>query len=487
MGYAVSYSGSSMDSILSKALTFEAQDEAWIVIPSEVTTLDIGKLLHTGNYVYTGNLSLPKMDQLYGFKTAIPQAATTITCTCMIFTRFINHTIYQFISMHGIQDVSDQMIGIAWINNNPKVFYLNEESNNMMAIADSESSDKGLHKFSNQIRYFKDIDTLKYYDLVSASYKDFILDMMPKSIYGTIDDVFTYIDTNITSKYEFFTTHMNNSDIHINSTEKNTFNNKYKSDSVESDINTVKESVTTYLNTQIESVKNTITTIQNKISTYVTTLSNHNSNSTIHPIQTQINNWDSKADKGHTHLLDGNVTIDAADVKTVLSIDQIPDEANERMTVVSTTDEMLALTSTDIQLGDWVFVNDSEYPLLFVVTDSSKLGSLDGFTKFTPDKPDLTWDNVQDKPTKIEDLGITDVYSNNETDEKIASLETPTTEAKTTVDNTVEKINNCADDRIRSTHNLETSIDISDYKLNALYNVTVTPENIVSALEQILV
>ena len=205
MGYAVSYSGSSMDSILSKALTFEAQDEAWIVIPSEVTTLDIGKLLHTGNYAYTGNLSLPKMDQLYGFKTAIPQAATTITCTCMIFTRFINHTIYQFISMHGIQDVSDQMIGIAWINNNPKVFYLNEESNNMMAIADSESSDKGLHKFSNQIRYFKDIDTLKYYDLVSASYKDFILDMMPKSIYGTIDDVFTYIDTNITSKYEFFT------------------------------------------------------------------------------------------------------------------------------------------------------------------------------------------------------------------------------------------------------------------------------------------
>ena len=132
-------------------------------------------------------------------------------------------------------------------------------------------------------------------------------------------------------------------------------------------------------------------------------------------------------------------------------------------------------------------VNDSEYPLLFVVTESSKLGSLDGFTKFTPDKPDLTWDNVQDKPTKIEDLGITDVYSNNETDEKIASLETPTTEAKTTVDDTVEKINNCADDRIRSTHNLETSIDISDYKLNALYNVTVTPENIVSALEQILV
>ena len=487
MGYAVSYSGSNMDQILSKALTFEAQNKAWVVIPSEVTTLDIGKILHPGNYVYTGNLSLPNMNQLYGFKSTVAQSATVITGTCMIFSRFINHTIYQFISMHGIYDVSDQMIGIAWINNTPKVFYLSEESNSMMAIVNNESSDKGLHKFDRQIRYFKDADTLKYYDLVSSSYKSFILDMMPKSIYGDIEDIFNYIDTYINNNYGFFTNHMNNTNIHIDSTEQTTFNNKYKSDSVESDINTVKSSVTSYLNTQINSVKSTMNMIQEKISTYATSLLNHKNNSTIHPSQSQIDNWNSKSNKSHTHLLDGNVTIDAADVKDVLSIDQIPDEAKERMTVVNTTDEMLSLTSANIHLGDWVFVNDSEYPLFFVVTDSSKLGTLDGFIKFTPDKPELIWENVLNKPTKIEDLGITDVYSNDETDETISTLETPVTEAKETVDATVNKLDTCSSDRIKSTHNLETSIDNSDYKLNALYNVTVTPENIVSALEQILV
>ena len=150
MAYSVSYSGSSMDTILAKGLTFEDKNEAWVIIPSSITTLDISKVRHKGNYVYTGILSLPSMDQLYGFKNTTTQAATTINCTCMIFVRYINHTIYQFISMHGIQDTDDQMIGIAWINNIPKVFYLSEETNTMMAIIDNESSDKGIHKFDKQ-------------------------------------------------------------------------------------------------------------------------------------------------------------------------------------------------------------------------------------------------------------------------------------------------------------------------------------------------
>ena len=99
-----------------------------------------------------------------------------------------------------------------------------------MAIVNNESSDKGLHKFDRQIRYFKDADTLKYYDLVSSSYKSFILDMMPKSIYGNIEDIFNYIDTYINNNYGFFTNHINNTNIHIDSTEQTTFNNKYKSD-----------------------------------------------------------------------------------------------------------------------------------------------------------------------------------------------------------------------------------------------------------------
>ena len=190
MAYSVSYTGSSMDTIFAKGLNFEAQDEAWIVIPSDITTLDVSKVLHSGNYVYTGILSLPAMEQLYGYKTTTTQAATTVNCTCMIFVRRINQTIYQFISTRGIQDNADKIMGIVWINSTPKVFFLSEESNSMMAMVAGESADKGIHKFNNQIRVFKDTKMIKYYDQISNSYKQFIMDMMPKSIYGDVSNFF---------------------------------------------------------------------------------------------------------------------------------------------------------------------------------------------------------------------------------------------------------------------------------------------------------
>ena len=42
-----------------------------MVIPSSITTLDISKILRSGNYIYSGKLNIPEMDQLYGFNTSI--------------------------------------------------------------------------------------------------------------------------------------------------------------------------------------------------------------------------------------------------------------------------------------------------------------------------------------------------------------------------------------------------------------------------------
>ena len=486
MAYSVSYSGSSMDTILAKGLTFEDKNEAWVIIPSSITTLDISKVRHKGNYVYTGTLSLPSMDQLYGFKNTTTQAATTINCTCMIFVRYINHVIYQFISMHGIQDTDDQMIGIAWINNTPKVFYLSEETNTMMAIIDNESSDKGIHKFDKQIRVFKDTKTIKYYDIISASYKPFILDMMPKSIYGNVENFFSYIDTNITNRYAFFTTHMEDSSVHMSNTEKTSFDDKYRSDLVDSDIISLRDKFFAELNTQISNVKSTITAIQNKISDYATSLNNHANNTTLHPTQAQIDEWNSKANSVHTHTED-EITIDASNVTGTFTIDQIPDQAKERMTVVDSTTTMLTLTKDTVKIGDWVFVQDADYPLLFVVIDDTKLNSLDGYQQMIENPPELIWDNVQNKPTTYAQLGIEDDMDNSDVDSLVTSLNSEISNAQTVVDDITTKISVYSVDRVKSTHNLETSIDIADQKLSVLYNVTSIPEKIVSTLEQVLV
>ena len=81
-----------------------------------------------------------------------------------IFVRNINRTIYQFISFYGIQDVTDQTIGIAWIHKVPKVFHLNESSNILFSYAENELNDKGIVKFDRQIRLFTDTGEFKYYD-----------------------------------------------------------------------------------------------------------------------------------------------------------------------------------------------------------------------------------------------------------------------------------------------------------------------------------
>ena len=486
MAYSVSYSGSSMDTILAKGLTFEDKNEAWAIIPSSITTLDISKVRHKGNYVYTGTLSLPSMDQLYGFKNTATQAATTINCTCMIFVRYINHVIYQFISMHGIQDTDDQMIGIAWINNTPKVFYLSEETNSMMAMVAGESADKGIHKFNNQIRVFKDTKMIKYYDQISNSYKQFIMDMMPKSIYGNVSNFFSFVDINVTQKYAKFKTHTQDSNTHITSANKTTYDSKYRSDLLESDVDTWKTTFLSEFNAQVNNLKNTITTIQNKVSNYATTLSDHSNNTTLHPTQSQIDEWNSKANSVHTHTED-EITIDASNVTGIFTIDQIPDQAKERMTVVDSTTTMLTLTKDTVKIGDWVFVQDADYPLLFVVIDDTKLNSLDGYQQMIENPPDLIWDNVQNKPTTYAQLGIEDDMDNSDVDSLVTSLNNEISNVQTVVDDLTTKMGAYSDDRVKSTHILETSIDIADQKLSVLYNVMSIPEKIVSTLEQVLV
>ena len=101
--------------------------------------------------------------------------------------------------------------------------------------------------------------------------------------------------------------------------------------------------------------------------------------------------------------------------------------------------------------------------------------------------PDLIWDNVQNKPTTYAQLGIEDDMDNSDVDSLVTSLNNEISNAQTVVDDITTKMGAYSDDRVKSTHNLETSIDIADQKLSVLYNVMSIPEKIVSTLEQVLV
>ena len=111
--------------------------------------------------------------------------------------------------------------------------------------------------------------------------------------------------------------------------------------------------------------------------------------------------------------------------------------------------------------------------------------SLDNFTQLTY-IPDVTWDDVTNKPTTFDGLGITDSISNTEVDTLVSNLPTPATSAQTAVDNLSTKYSILTTELIVKNHKIETDIDDSDQKLNTLYNILTIPDEIVTTLKSLM-
>lgn len=100
----------------------------------------------------------------------------------------------------------------------------------------------------------------------------------------------------------------------------------------------------------------------------------------------------------HTHVAsDITDSIPASKISGVLSIDNIPAAAVERLVPVTNQAAMLALTSNDVQAGDTVKLNDTG--LMYFVKDVSALGSMDAFEAYTAGSAaSVPWTGVTGKP-----------------------------------------------------------------------------------------
>lgn len=104
------------------------------------------------------------------------------------------------------------------------------------------------------------------------------------------------------------------------------------------------------------------------------------------------------APKVHTHVAsDITDSIPASKISGVLSIDNIPAAAVERLVPVTNQAAMLALTSNDVQAGDTVKLNDTG--LMYFVKDTSVLGTMDAFEEYTAGAAaSVPWTGVTGKP-----------------------------------------------------------------------------------------
>ena len=90
------------------------------------------------------------------------------------------------------------------------------------------------------------------------------------------------------------------------------------------------------------------------------------------------------------------------------------------------------------------------------------------------------------KPATCDGLGITDSISNTEVDTLVSNLSTPATSAQTAVDNLSTEYSILTTDLVANTHKIETDIDDSDQKLNALYDILTIPDEIVTTLKSLM-
>ena len=140
--------------------------------------------------------------------------------------------------------------------------------------------------------------------------------------------------------------------------EKESFDNKMTDSNLLTAMQTIAEELNQYIATEASESGIDIPAIEKMINDISTTLTTHMNDTTIHPNQEQIDDWNSKADKEHTHPID-TIELDVSNVIGSLSIDQIPDDAKERQVTVTSEEELLALTVNEVQNGDFVYINYS--------------------------------------------------------------------------------------------------------------------------------
>ena len=104
--------------------------------------------------------------------------------------------------------------------------------------------------------------------------------------------------------------------------------------------------------------------------------------------------------KGHTHsqYLTASSDLNVNKLKGVISLDNLPAGALERLVKVTNDTARFALTTNDIQLGDTVKVESTK--MMYIVKDITKLNSEDGYEQYTAGMASsVPWSGITGKPS----------------------------------------------------------------------------------------
>ena len=404
MGYPTQFEGIKMDELLATGAKIKTMANGWLHLDSSADTpVDFNTLINVGNYTVDHWVNAPAEFDEFNEINGSPM--TLVVSSQLGYTYQVAYYYGTLISAYIRQYNPGNKSFTEWVLVFANKKISSEENPPTYDVEDSIWLDPATHEF-------------KTYDVDEEEWKAILpADMMDLELYDPEHkrlDFYDYVDNALKGlnpadedteiDYE---SHINDKVIHPTREKVEEWRTAATTTKVEMKAAEIRDSVLRQADQQAKTFEESTELLKVGTAEYEANVITHIGNGEIHPTAAKRAAWNGKAVIDHEHVNDGTVQISAENVDGNVPLDLIPRDAIELTTVLDSLEEMLGLLITDVQNGDFVYVRYPE-PVLYIVVDQDKLGTMAAFKTYSVGAGQLSWENVKGKPATIESYGITD-------------------------------------------------------------------------------
>ena len=408
MGYRLGYSGPEVDVLLQKAYKYSVINNGWAKLDSSNSNpVDLNSLVTQGNYSISfwnnGPVQLNTSGPINVCVTKDSNNGKTYQTIYDAGKVYLRETTGTSFSNTWIEEQNNTDLDInASVPQNPQDNYV---------WIDTSGEEPTIKVYKESTHSWVPVSAA---DLAKASVYD------PQGINQPIDEYLDQkiADADLSKAEQDYNAHLiegesSGNPIHVTTEEKAKWNAGISKNDASTIVNALKTEMTSYANEKINTSTQEVSNISDNVNRISSNIDAHIADSSIHLTAEDVTNFDNKAAGNHKHLNDGHVTVSTTNITGMIAVERLDPSVLERNYTVTSYEAMMALTKNEVQNGDSVFINGTKQSAWFVV-DDSKLGTADAFIQYAAPAKDLTWENIEGKPSTLAEYNITTSYTKDE-------------------------------------------------------------------------
>ena len=408
MGYRLGYSGPEVDVLLQKAYKYSVINNGWAKLDSsDSNPVDLNSLVTQGNYSISfwnnGPVQLNTSGPINVCVTKDSSNGKTYQAIYDAGKVYLRETTGTSFSNTWIEEQNNTDLDInASVPQNPQDNYV---------WIDTSGEEPTIKVYKESTHSWIATSAA---DLAKASVYD------PQGIKQPIDTYLNQkiVDADLNKAEQDYNAHLiegesSGNPIHVTTEEKTKLNASISKNDASTIVNALKTEMTSYANEKINTSTQEVSNISDNVNKISSNIDAHIADSSIHLTADDVTIFDNKAAGNHKHLNDGHVTVSTANITGMIAVERLDPSVLERNYTVTSYEEMMALTKNEVQNGDSVFINGTQQSAWFVV-DDSKLGTVDAFIQYAAPAKELTWENIEGKPSTLAEYNITTSYTKDE-------------------------------------------------------------------------